>query len=241
MPLDYMPYRDFDMSNLKQNGQLRWAPSYLRNRGQMTRGQKQAMRDWWPDYGILFQHDEAIDLDSCFGNDNPLIIEIGFGMGDHLVGLAAAIPNHRVLGIEVHRPGLAAAIQKIHEQALTNVRILRGDARLILTDHLTIETARAVIIQFPDPWPKPCDAHRRLVQTGLVEIIRQRLAPGGELLIVTDVEDYARHTEVILSTATGWEPVPRSSFHEHRSITPYEKKALEEGRQIHELSYRLIS
>tara|TARA_R110000850_G_scaffold16207_9_gene50774 strand:+ start:436 stop:1125 length:690 start_codon:yes stop_codon:yes gene_type:complete len=228
------------MSNLKRNGKLRWAPSFLRNRGQMTRGQKRALRTWWPDYGITFQHDEVIDLDSHFLHDGPLLIEIGFGMGDHLVHLARSLPEYRVLGIEVHRPGLAAATQKIHDLKLSNVRIMRGDARLILTDHLKESAAQAVIIQFPDPWPDQGDAHRRLVQEGMADVIRRHLSDSGELLIVTDVSEYADHCRAILDQSAHWKSSHPSQYHAHRVRTLYEQKAIKGGREVTELSYQVV-
>lgn len=241
MLVEYTPPHELEMSNLKRNGQLRWAPSYLRNRGQMTRGQKQALREWWPAYGITYRHDEVIDLDQHFDSDGPLVIEIGFGMGDHLVHLAASLPGHRILGIEVHRPGLAAATQKIHDRELKNVRIMRGDARLILTDHLAGRIADAVIIQFPDPWPKESDAHRRLVQPGMVDIIAERLKPQGELLIVTDVETYAAHSADVMNGLSGWKPLEHSKYHDHRVITAYERKAIDAGRSVTELGFQLLA
>ncbi len=229
------------MSNLKRNGQLRWAPSYLRNRGQMTRGQKRALREWWSLYGISFRHDEVISLDEHFNQNGPLVIEIGFGAGDHLVSLAKALPDHRILGIEVHRPGLAAATQKIHNAGITNARLMRGDARLILTDHLADRIADAFIIQFPDPWPKAGDAHRRLIQPGMVNVIAERLLPDGELLVITDVDAYATHTSEVMSSAENWTPTSYSRFNKYRIETNYEKKAFAESRQISELSFQIKS
>lgn len=227
------------MSNLKRNGQLRWSPSYLRNRGQMTRGQKRALREWWPLYGISFRHDEVIKLDEHFNQNGPLVIEIGFGAGDHLVSLAEALPDHRILGIEVHRPSLAATTQKIHNAGITNTRLIRGDARLILTDHLADRIADAFIIQFPDPWPKAGDAHRRLIQPSMVEVLSERLLPDGELIVITDVAAYAAHTSEIMSSLKSWTPTSCSKFNEHRIKTNYEKKALASSRQISELSFQL--
>lgn len=228
------------MSNLKRSGQLRWPPSYLRNRGQMTRGQKRALREWWPAYGITFRHDDVIDLGQHFESDGPLVIEIGFGMGDHLVNLATSLPGHRILGIEVYRPGLAAATQKIHDAELSNIRIMRGDARLILTDHLAGHIADAVIIQFPDPWPKESDAHRRIVQPGMINIVAERLKPRGELLIVTDVDTYAEHSKNVMKGLNGWMSLEHSSYQDHRVITAYERKAIDAGRSITELGFHLL-
>ena len=149
-----------------------------------------------------------------------------------------AFPEHRFLGIEVHRPGLAHATALAKEHDCRNVRLLRGDARLILTDHLERGIASAVIIQFPDPWPKPGDHHRRLLQPGMVETIHRILQHGGELLFVTDVEDYAAHTEEVMNAANGWEKLEDSAWLSYRIETMYESKAKEAGRSIHQAAYR---
>lgn len=227
------------MSNLKRDGKLRWSPSYLRNRGQSTRAQKRAQRELWPVYGIPYRFDEMIDPDEWFPDKKgPLIIEIGFGMGDHLVELAKAIPDRSLLGIEVHRPGIAAAMAKAGEAQLKNVRVMRGDARLILTDHFQSRIADAVLIQFPDPWPKPGDAHRRLVQPEMVDLIHDRLHDDGHLLITTDVEEYANHCRTAVAACKGWVEVESSELSNHRVVTQYERKAINEGRAIQELRFQ---
>lgn len=226
------------MSNLRQNGQLRWAPSFLRNRGKVTRAQKRAMRDWWPEYGIRFEFDEVIDLDSYYDFDGPLLIEIGFGMGDHLTHLAESLPDHRILGIEVHRPGLAAATLKAHQSGLENVRLIRGDARLVLTDHLPQAIASAILIQFPDPWPKAGDEHRRLVQPEMVETMAKTLLPGGQCLITTDVDDYADHCRAVFAGARGWRESKHSDLQAYRMETLYESKAKSAGSFVTDLCYQ---
>lgn len=225
------------MSNLRRNGVLRWAPSYLRNRGQMTRAQKRAYRELWDDYGIRFEHGKVIEPATHFELARPLLIEIGFGMGDHLVHLAKSLPETPVLGIEVHRPGIAAAIIKAREAGVKNLRVMRGDARLILEDHFQGEIATAFFIQCPDPWPKPGDEHRRLVQTEMVSLLRDRLESEGELLIATDVEAYADHCRDVMKRADGWESREASLFSEYRIPTNYERKGIEEGRAMHELYF----
>ncbi len=228
------------MSNLKHNGRLRWAPSFLRNRGQVTRGQKRAMRDHWDRFGIRFQHGEILDLDSHFDFEGPLIIEIGFGMGDHLIHLAKSLPDHRIFGIEVHRPGLAAATGKAAEAELKNLQLIRGDARLVLTDYLPESIATAIIIQFPDPWPKPGDEHRRLVQQDLLEIMHRTLTETGECLIATDVDVYADHCRAVFSQDDRWKLLEHSRLQLHRIETLYESKAIEAGRKITDMCYQTV-
>ena len=226
------------MSNLKQNGQLRWIPSYLRNRGQLTRAQKRVLRESWEEYGIRFRHGEVIDLDAEFEGGGPMVLEIGFGMGDHLVNLAQIKPDHRVLGIEVHRPGLAAAIGKAQDRQLTNVRMMRGDARLILSDFIVGRPFSAVIVQFPDPWPRPGDSHRRLIQDDFLSLLERRLIDRGELVVVTDVQEYADHCQKGFWGKQKWDSIPDSPWLDSRIETGYEVKAREAGRSVTELVFR---
>ena len=204
----------------------------------MTRGQKRAMREAWPHYGIRFQHDEVLDLDKYFSFSGPLVIEIGFGMGHHLVHLAKQLPEHRILGIEVHRPGLAAPAGKLAVNDCGNVRLIRGDARLVFSDLLPVSIARSIIIQFPDPWPKHGDEHRRLVQPGMLSVLEKILEAGGQCLITTDVADYAEHCRTVFVESAAWEPAMTSDLQAFRVETQYEEKAIREGRKIHELYYR---
>ncbi len=225
------------MSNLKRNGQLRWPPSYLRRQGQMTRAQKIAWRELWPTWGLEFRHGEVIDLPSNFGRptSGPCHLEVGFGLGDHLVRQAVANPETAFLGIEVHKPGIAAALAKIRDRELTNVRVMRGDARLILTDHLAGPCFHHIDVLFPDPWPNDGDAHRRLIQPGLLEVIESRLHPGGTLHLATDVDVYAEHARVVFAHQLGWESIEQD-YPPH--TTKYAQKGIAEGRSITDLTYR---
>ncbi|MEM9015576.1 MAG: tRNA (guanine(46)-N(7))-methyltransferase TrmB [Verrucomicrobiota bacterium] len=226
------------MSNLKQNGKLRWAPSYLRNRGKVTRAQKRALREGWDRFGIQVRHGERIDLEQVYDRTGPVLVEIGFGMGEHLLDLADSCSGSCILGIEVHRPALASVTGKLIERDWDHVRLIRGDARLVLTDHLPDSFAEAFFIQFPDPWPKAGDEHRRLVQPGMIEVMEKALVEGGECQVVTDIRSYHEHVVGCFSGLRGWSPVEHSHWNERRTLTRYERKALHEGREIYLSNYR---
>ncbi len=228
------------MSNLRQNGRLRWAPSYLRNQGQLTKGQKRAFREHWSTYGLVFQHGECLPLARSFPDfaERELVVEIGFGMGDHLLEMASLHPDTCFVGIEMHRPGLAAACGKLADAGLQNVRLIRGDARLVLSDYFGSAKAAAFLIQFPDPWPKIGDEHRRLVQPGLIDVFEKRLHTDGHWALATDVTTYAEHASAIMRKKTKhWSPLARSSWSARRSTTPYEAKGLAAKRHIIDLAW----
>lgn len=234
-----MRYSFFEeMSNLKKDGKLRWSPSYLRRQGQMTPRQKRAVRDHWSSFGLEFRYGEWIDLRSAFPEATRLVLEIGFGMGDHLLHLAGQNPESGILGIEVHQPGIGAVLAEASEADLKNLRVIRGDARLVLSDYLDGRIFDEVHIQFPDPWPKQADAHRRLVQPEMIELLASRMKPGAMLHTVTDVETYADHVTEIMSTQKSWQPCSPPS---DRLLTRYEQKGLDENRKIHEHSFQLLA
>jgi len=174
-----------------------------------------------------------------FGRRAPVVLEIGSGMGDATAAIAAADPGRDYLAVEVHTPGVANLLALIHDARLTNVRVVHGDA-LVLLPHLPPERFDAIFAFFPDPWPKRRHHKRRLFTPERVALLRSRLAPGGTLLVATDWPEYAEST---LDTLTAdpelvnehprW--APRPSW---RPVTKFERRALEAGRRIYDLTFR---
>ncbi len=213
---------------------MSWARSYLRKQGQPTRAQKRALTELWPHWGLRYPHDQCLDLDAAFGFSGPTILEIGFGNGESLVDAARDHPERRYVGIETHVPGLGAALLRIDRAGVENVRIVRGDALLILDKHLDGVLLSEAWIFFPDPWPNTVDAKRRIVRPELAALLARRMSPAGILHVATDVCAYADHVRLVMAAA-GWTEAPR---HDRHSVTHYERKALEEGRTVTELRYR---
>ncbi len=71
---------------------LRRIRSFVRREGRLTKGQEAAMKECWPTMGIDYQP-ELLDWQQVFGNDNPVVLEIGFGMGASLVEMAKNAPE----------------------------------------------------------------------------------------------------------------------------------------------------
>jgi len=117
-------------------------------------------------------------------------LEIGFGGGEHLTGRAALHPDVGFLAAEPFLDGVAKALAGIEEQGLTNIRMRRGDARL-LVDQLQPASISRVFILFPDPWPKARHRKRRIVLPEFVGELARILKPGGRFRFATDWADYA--------------------------------------------------
>ena len=116
-------------------------------------------------------------------------LEIGFGGGEHMAAQAARAPEVLILGAEPFLNGVASAVRHIDEQALTNVRILDGDARDLI-ERLPAACLTRVFILFPDPWPKSRHQKRRIVQPQTIAELARLLQPGGRLRFASDVASY---------------------------------------------------
>jgi len=173
-------------------------------RTRMTPSQAFAFRHYWPLYGVDIDFKEKLDLAVLFERQAPLLLEIGFGMGDCLLSLAENYPHLNFLGIEVHKPGIGALLSKIQEKSLSNIRIICYDAVTVLASLLPNNCLSGVLLFFPDPWPKRRHHPRRIVQPAFVDHIYKKLQEGGFFHLATDVEEYATHMLNILTAHDGF-------------------------------------
>jgi tRNA (guanine-N7-)-methyltransferase len=163
----------------------------------------------------------------------PVVVEIGSGMGEATVAMAAADPGRTYVAVEVHTAGVANLLSLVEEKALVNVRVVRADALQLLRARFVPGSLDAVHAFFPDPWPKARHHKRRLIQPSHVELLASRLRPGGVLHCATDDAGYAEVMLATLSAApqlrnlagAGFAPRPA-----HRPVTRYERRGLAAGR-----------
>ena len=164
----------------------------------MTEAQRRALTSEWPRFG-LERSAGPLDARRAFGRDGPLVMEIGFGMGQSLLAMAATAPETNFLGVEVHRPGVGRLLHGMADQRVENIRIYCDDAVAVLEECLSPGSLDGVQIYFPDPWHKKRHHKRRLIQPEFIALICSRLAPGGFLHLATDWENYAEHMMAVLS------------------------------------------
>jgi tRNA (guanine-N7-)-methyltransferase len=116
-------------------------------------------------------------------------LEIGFGGGEHMAAQAGLNPDALIIGAEPFQNGVASALRHIDEAHLTNVRILDGDARELMTRLPDAGLDRAFVL-FPDPWPKTRHHKRRVIQADSVAELARLVKPGGSLRFASDVAHY---------------------------------------------------
>lgn len=214
--------------------------SYVKRAGRTTTGQAKAFEALGPRFVLPYQ-EAALDAAAAFGHTEPrpLVLEIGFGMGDATAHIAALMPETDFLGCEVHEPGVGALLKHIGERGLTNIRILQHDAVEVLDHMLPPNSLHGVHIFFPDPWHKTKHHKRRLLQAPLVAKLAGRLRPGGYLHCATDWEPYAQQMLEVLgaepqlkNSADGYAPKP-----DYRPLTKFEKRGLRLGHGVWDLVF----
>lgn len=214
--------------------------SYVIRGGRMTEAQEKAFAQWWPKFGLSL-HDGALDIEATFGRQAPLVIEVGFGMGDSLLAMALAEPEKDFIGIEVHPPGVGRLINEAGKLGVENLRVFLADALDVLDDCMPNECADRFQLYFPDPWHKKKHTKRRIVQPNFVEAVRQKLKLGAVFHMATDWEHYAEHMMEAMSLASGYSnKCGEYQFSErpsYRPITKFEKRGTGLGHGIWDLLF----
>ena len=225
--------------------------SFTDRGGRMTAGQQRAWERLWTRFGADaagFDRDRRRSAAAARRRPArrpapgsaaraPLRLEIGSGMGETTAALAAAEPDADHVAVEVYPPGLAQLLMRLEEQELANLRLLRGDAVVVLEDLVAPDSLAGLRVFYPDPWPKRRHHKRRLVQPATVALMASRLAPGATLHLATDVADYAEwmlevtDAEPLLENPHGGF-APRPAW---RPRTKFEARAEQEGRPSRDL------
>jgi len=217
--------------------------SFVLRGGRLTEGQKRALDEFWPRFGIE-KGESLLDFKSLFGSDAPVIMEIGFGNGDATWQMARDHPAENYLGVEVHLPGVGHLLLKMKQHGITNIRIANDDAVEFLRRRVPEESLDGVRIYFPDPWPKKRHHKRRLIQSSLIELLASRMCPGALLHLATDWEPYAEHILEVMRSSDGFVNLSPSGDYcdqpEWRPETKYERRGERLGHQVRDLLFRRI-
>jgi tRNA (guanine-N7-)-methyltransferase len=209
--------------------------SYGRRRGRPLRSGRAALiQDLLPALAIPAPAaGESLDPRRLFPHAVDAVwLEVGFGAGEHLAAQAEAHRATGFIGAETYVNGIAGLLARIREVRLDNLRLWPADIRLLLPAFPRGSVAR-VFVLFPDPWPKARHHKRRLVAAPFLDDLARVMAPGAELRVATDDEDYAGWVGEQLAAHPAYTAVPGADPRRRPADwmpTRYETKALEQGR-----------
>jgi tRNA (guanine-N7-)-methyltransferase len=228
----------------KQERHPRTIRSFVKRGGRIPPGAKKALEEAWQHYGIeLDSYDPntpQLDFGVLFGQDHPVILEIGFGMGHSLLAMAEANPHINYLGAEVHEPGIARVIKTASELGLKNIKIARVDAVWMLQQVIRQNSLFGVQIFFPDPWHKKRHEKRRLINPEFISLLYSRLVLDGWVHVATDWVPYAEQVESLFSENTGFRvaELTEQGLEGERPETKFERRGLRLGHEVRDLKFQ---
>jgi tRNA (guanine-N7-)-methyltransferase len=181
-----------------------------------------------------------------FGNDNPIVLELGCGKGEYTVGLAKRNPDKNFVGIDIKGARFWRGAKTALEENLQNVAFLR--TQIELTDLLFSKNEVSEIwITFPDPQIKYKRTKHRMTNLSFLEKYRKILMPNGTIHLKTDSEFMHGYTlgllhglgcEIIYANHDVYknEGSPKEVL---EIQTFYENQYLEKGKPITYIQFRL--
>jgi tRNA (guanine-N7-)-methyltransferase len=209
--------------------------TFKARRGRTTPKQRARLRKTLERLGLP---DGPIDPRLAFGREAPVVLEVGSGLGHAALAYAGAFPDHDLIAVDVHTPGVALLASRADAVGLTNLRLVEGDALDVL-GRLPDRALTAVHLFFPDPWPKRAHHKRRFVRPDVLAVVAPKLRSGGTFLVATDDAAYAAAAQRVfdddIAFAGGGADRPA-----WRPLAGYEARAVAEGRGVMDLAYRRI-
>lgn len=204
---------------------------YVRRRGRLTSGQARAFAEHADRYRLA-------DPARC---SPPVLLEVGFGMGQALAAFAEAHPDWTCVGVDVYQPGIGSLILQCERAGIGNVRIVEDDVRRVLPGWPDA-SIRLVAVYFPDPWPKARHHKRRLVQPSFAAEAARVLEPGGRVLLATDWAPYAEQMLEVMDAEPGLVnasgPGSFATRPSERPMTRFESRGHALGHTVRDLAYR---
>jgi len=215
--------------------------TFVLRQGRLTEGQRRSLDLYWPSYGLTVEDGQLLDIDAGFGRRAPMWLEIGFGNGEALAGMAAARPDVNFLGIEVHLPGVGHALGELSLQKIDNVRLIRHDALEVLENSLPPACISRLLVFFPDPWHKKRHRKRRLVNPEFLQLVQPLLTDDAIVHFATDWIDYADHIVAAMRDRSEYRLVTDDErLNEITSIRPttrFEQRGRKLGHEVKDLVY----
>ncbi|MDQ0233669.1 tRNA (guanosine(46)-N7)-methyltransferase TrmB [Metabacillus malikii] len=179
-----------------------------------------------------------------FGNDNPIHIEVGTGKGQFIVGMAQQNPEINYIGIELFDSVIVAALQKVVDLQLPNLKLLNVNAK-DLAEFFDVEEIDRVYLNFSDPWPKTRHIKRRLTYKSFLALYEKILKKGGEIHFKTDNQGLFEYSLISFSEYGLMLKYVSLDLHnsnfEGNIMTEYEEKFSEKGQRIYRVEAKYMN
>ena len=214
--------------------QLKFLPSFVKRKGRITKKQTHSLSSLseFSVKSIQEVEDFSKHFDKCY-------LEIGFGNAENIIFQAINNPSYLFIGSEVYMSGIGTLVSSIKENKINNIKIFSDDIRLLL-DQSRKKVFDSVIIICPDPWPKEKHHKRRLINKSFLEMVRDFMKDDSNIYISTDWENYAESISELFVKNKLFKPSSNKSFQKD-SLSKFERRGKDEGRELFEFNYKKVS
>lgn len=182
-----------------------------------------------------------------FGQQNPIVLEIGCGKGEYTVALGETAPEQNFIGIDIKGDRIWKGAREALDKGLYNVAFLRIQAER-LHEFFAPGEIQGIWLTFPDPQLKKIRQKKRLTSPRFLDIYKKLLAPDSPIHLKTDNEALFNYTLEVIREQGHYLAAHTFDLYADETIqeplvkeiqTFYEKKFLEEGARIHYMKFFL--
>ena len=214
--------------------QLKFLPSFVKRKGRITKKQTHSLSSLseFSVKSIQEVEDFSKHFDKCY-------LEIGFGNAENVIFQAINNPSYLFIGSEVYMSGIGTLVSSIKENNINNIKIFSDDIRLLL-DQSRKKVFDSVIIICPDPWPKEKHHKRRLINKSFLDMVYDFMKDDSNIYISTDWENYAESISELFVKNKLFKSSSIKSFQKD-SLSKFERRGKDEGRELFEFNYKKVS
>ena len=214
--------------------QLKFLPSFVKRKGRITKKQTHSLSSLseFSVKSIQEVEDFSKHFDKCY-------LEIGFGNAENIIFQAINNPSYLFIGSEVYMSGIGTLVSSIKENKINNIKIFSDDIRILLEQSPKI-VFDSVIIICPDPWPKEKHHKRRLINKSFLEMVHDFMKDDSNIYISTDWENYAESISELFVKNKLFKP-SSNKFFQKDSLSKFERRGKDEGRELFEFNYKKVS
>lgn len=214
--------------------QLKFLPSFVKRKGRITKKQTHSLSSLseFSVKSIQEVEDFSKHFDKCY-------LEIGFGNAENVIFQAINNPSYLFIGSEVYMSGIGTLVSSIKENNINNIKIFSDDIRLLL-DQSPKKVFDSVIIICPDPWPKEKHHKRRLINKSFLDMVHDFMKDDSNIYISTDWENYAESISELFVKNKLFKSSSIKSFQKD-SLSKFERRGKDEGRELFEFNYKKVS
>ena len=186
---------------------------------------------------------EYIDYKQVFGNDNPVCLDVGCGLGGFAIEFAKQNPNINLIALEMFSNVIIGAIDKAAKENLTNLRFLNIRCEC-LEKCIRDGSIDKIYLNFSNPLHNKSDEKQRLTNQRFLKIYSKLLKDDGIIIQKTDdrpffeysLQSYKDNGFVILDEC--WDLAALND--KENIITEHEQKYMKEGKTIYRVKVKYL-